>query len=308
MTKLQEMTKAKDSDIVLVQENTERIVFEKFGEDTILRDMVTGYECTIPKRFDEIRAACNSGQGRFVPMGKPSGTGDPNKFVLVDYREVRLNFGDNYRNHLFIEIYCIPVEGSLRKLTVNDDFKELGSGSLRLITFLISAETGGQIPDISKKKVSKTGELFRKTINSASQSNALLFSQLSPEEKLKIPNAHLWIQSQNDSSIFKRIMETSFVDEKGVVDGKEVKYFSMKFSSKQVNPENKLEVEAVLFADYIRNSFEKTGTLICSNEKYMGQDDYIATLRLSGFDVVDDPQVIEGELQEETKLLEPAEF
>lgn len=302
------MSKSQNSAIVNVSSSdivslNDRIEVSSFAGDEMLRDTLTGYECIIPAVFDDIRASGKS--GCFEPVGRP-GNGDPNEFIIVDYREVRLSLSENYKNHKFYEVFFLPLKGSLRRLALeNGGEEELGSASHRLLTVLISAETGGKYEDISKKKQSKTGELFAKCLHSASKNNASLWGKLSPEEKLAIPDANLWIQSQSGSSIFKRVIETSFVKEKAVVDGQEVVYYSMKFSSRLTNPDNKLEQEAILFAEYIREDV-KNGNFRCFTKRFLNQDSYVSALRLSGFGGIPDQSQIEGEIVEDTKLLNPS--
>jgi hypothetical protein len=288
-----------DSAIVSV---FDRIISEPFAGDEMFRDTLTGYECVFPTVLDDIRASGKS--GCFEPVGRP-GNGDPNEFIIIDYREVRLTLSENYINHLFYEIFFLPIKGSLRRLALDNGVEEeLGSASHRVLSVLIPAERNGKSADISKKGQSKTGELFSKCLHSASKNNSALWGKLSPEEKKAIPDANEWIQRQGGSSIFKRVVETCFIKEKAVVDGKEVVYFSMKFTSRSVNPDNLLEQSAVLFAEYIREDAKK-GNFRCVTNRFLIQESYVSALRLSGFGGTDTSQ-IEGEIVDETKLLTPA--
>lgn len=296
------MSKAQVSESAIVSV-TDRIKSSPYLGDEMLRDMITGYECIVPAIFDDIRASGKS--GCFEPVGRP-GNGDPNEFIIVDYHEVRLSLSENYKNHLFYEVFFLPIKGSLRRLALDNGIEEeFGNASHRLMSVLIPAETNGKTEDISKKRQSKTGELFAKCLHSASKNNAALWGKLSPEEKLAIPDANAWIQKQGGSSIFKRVVETSFIKEKAVVEGKEVVYFSMKFSSRAINPDNLLEQEAVLFSEYIRED-AKNGNFRCVTNRFLNQESYVSALNLVGFSGTSDQAQIEGEIVDDTKLLTPA--
>jgi hypothetical protein len=297
MSKVQEQ-----SQIVPVVEPN--IISTPYGDDELLINTATGTRCTIPKFFTQIRTRCGGSQGNFAEItpDKVIDRGNTADVVVVDYRKVRLTLDKkNYVNHLFIELFCLPVSGELRELYVGKGQGDLilGNYSLRLTTFLINAETSAK--DDKPKSPSKNMEMFDKCVNLCSLANQSLLNELSPEEMMKIDNLSDWLKNKGPNSIFNKVIEISFVQEKSG----DFNYYSMKFTPRNPNNENRdIENQALLFAKKIREDVELHGHIRCLSERFLTQESYINAIH-GGDSSFNAPQ-IEGEIVDETKLLTPA--
>jgi len=296
------MSKVKEeSQIVLVDQPINNILSSQYGDDEILIDMNTGKRCIIPKFFTQIRARCGGTQGSFAEV-TPERTldrGNVAEMVLVSYRKVRLTLDKkNYVNHNFIEIFCLPTSGDLRKIYLGKEKGDLeyADHTLRLTTFLISAETAAK--DDKPKTSSKNEEMFDKCVNSASLANQSLLNTLSPDEMLKIDNLNDWLKNKGPNSIFNKVLEISFAQEKSG----DFSYYSLKFTTKPVTTE--LESQALVFAQKIREDAENHGHVRCVSERFLTQENYIIAIN-GGKSPFIAPQ-IEGEIVDDTKLLNPA--
>lgn len=277
------------------------IVSSQYGEDEILIDMGTGCRCIIPKFFTQIRARCGGTQGNFaeVTSERTLDRGNVAEMVIVAYRKVRLTLDkENYVNHLFIELFCLPTSGDLRKIYLGKEKGDLeyADHTVRLTTFLISAETAAK--EDKPKTASKNQEMFDKAVNAASLANQALLNTLSPDEMKQIDNLSDWLKNKGPNSIFNKIVEVSFVPEKSG----NFNYYSMKFSLK--SPVTELENQALIFAQKIRQDAELHGHIRCLSERFLTQESYINALH-GGDSPFVTPQ-IEGEIVDETKLLSPA--
>ncbi len=288
------------SQIVLVA--APNIISTPYGNDEILIDTSTGNRCIIPKFPTQIRARCGGTQGNFaeVTQDRTLDRGNVAEVAIVDYRVVRLTLDKkNYVSHEFIEVWCLPTSGDLRKIYLGKEKgdMEYANHTTRLTTFLVSAETAAK--DDKPKSQSKNYESFFKTVNAASLANQALLNELTPEEMMSLGNLSDWLKNKGPNSIFNKIVEVSFLPEKSG----DFPYFSMKFTTK--SPVTALENQALLFAQKIREDAEKHGHIRCMSERFLAQETYINALN-GGESPFSDTAQIEGEIVDETKLLIPA--
>ena len=301
-----------NSALVPVNQNSEivksSITSSYLGLDEKLRD-ADGYECTIPKVFTQVRVNCSDGKGWFVekPFSKNDDEiirGKEVESVPVHYRLVRLNKGQNYVNHLFIEIFMLPVNGELRKIFVSKEDGDLvlKEHDLRLTTFLISAETSGS--EDKPKQLNKTHDNFQSLITSSTLKNSLLWGKLSHEERMAIANPNDWLKATGPASIFNQVLKISFNKEKT----DKFTYYSVNFATRAINPSVELEVKALEFSSFIREDFANNGVLRCRNSNHEKDQTYIDAL---GQEILaysgENMALIEGEI-EEIKSLPPSDF
>lgn len=296
------MSKIQDAGQIVVT-GTGSIISTPYGEDEILINTSTGTRCIIPKFFTQIRTRCGGSQGNFAEITpeKAIDRGNSADVIIVDYRKVRLTLDKkNYVNHLFIELFCLPVEGDLRKIYLGKEQGDLeyGEHSLRLTTFLINAETSAK--DDKPKSLSKNNEMFDKCVNQCSLANQSLLNTLSPEDMMKIDDLSDWLKNKGPNSIFNKVINISFVQEKSG----DFNYYSMKFTPR--NPANNLENQALLFAQKIREDSETNGHIRCVSERFLTQDEYVLAIRSSLPSFGGNESQIEGEIVDDTKLLNPA--
>lgn len=241
---------------------------EESEGDELLTNPETGYSCFIPRHFADYRAMCGPSLGYFVEMseeGKRIVRGSDLSFVLVGHRDIIVSFGEKYVNSQFLEIYCLPVAGALRKYLAGGSEYDVDPYTLRLSTFVVPAKTKNGF-------TSKSVDVFYNCVRGASAANIGLFNALPLEERRKIKNVAQWLKSQSTQSIYNRVIDVSFVEEKT----KDFTYSSLGFRSRECKTD--LEKEAVIFSKKIRDDFDNQGLLRCVNPRLMNQETYINSI------------------------------